>query len=289
MIGDMSNVRVQPDCRCGATFVALLALLMAPSPAVAQLNDGKLPEDMEDVKIVERLSNQVPLDLEFISESDRFVKLRELVRGDKPVILTLNYYRCPMLCGLVLEGLLNGLKELNWTPGREFEIVTVSFDPLETAQLARLKKENYVEAYGRPEAAAGWHFLTGRRDPLLALREAVGFPIRWNEEKGQWMHDLAIIVLTPDGRVSRYLYGVLFEPQTLKLALMEAADGKIGSTMDRVTFMCFQWDSKHGRYTANVMLLMQTGAVLTMLALGALVGGLWWREMRQRRLRVIEV
>ena len=260
--------------RVGVTVVLALAAL---APPVAAQRAEPLPKQLEGVGITEHPGARVPLDLEFAAEDGRPLRLSQVISGSKPVILTLNYYRCPMLCGLLLSGLLDGLKQLPWTPGKEFEIVTVSIDPLETPKLAMLKKESYLTDYGRPGAAGGWHFLTGKDATIKALTGAVGFGYRYDEERQQYAHPAGIFLLTPDGRVARVLYGVVFEPKTLKLGLTEAGEGKIGSTTDQALLFCYHYDANAGRYVVAASNFMRLGGAAT-----ALVVGVWlmtaWRR-----------
>jgi len=267
-----------------ATALALAVTAGAAAPARAQRSEP-LPKQLQGVGINERPGAQVPLGLEFAAEDGRPVKLSQFVTGKKPVILTLNYYRCPMLCGLLLSGLLDGLKELAWTPGDQFEVVTVSIDPLETPKLAMLKKESYITEFGRPAAAAGWHFLTGREPDIRALAASVGFGYRYDEERQQYAHAAGIFLLTPDGRVARVLYGVMFEPRTLKLGLTEAGEGKVGSTADQALLFCYHYDANAGRYVVAASNIMRLGGGAT-----ALVVGVWllsaWRRSAQASVRV---
>jgi protein SCO1/2 len=172
---------------------------------------------------------------------------------------------------------VDGLKDLPWTPGREFEIVTVSIDPTETAALARLKKQNYLTDYGRPGAANGWHFLTGREENIRKLADAVGFGYRYVPERGEYAHSAAIFVVTPDGRMAKVLYGVMYQPKTIRLALTEAGQGKVGTTTDQLLLYCFHYDAQEGRYVLAASNLMRLGGATT-----ALVVGLWlavsWRR-----------
>jgi len=269
--------------RLTSSLTALGAtLLPAAAPAVAQVV-RETPKELEGVGITERLGARVPLDLPFTDEDGRTVRLGEFFHDGRPVVLTLVYYECPMLCNLVLSGLVEGLKGIDWVPGREFEIVTVSFNPREGAELARAKKTNYLEAYGRPQAAAGWHFLTGDEESIRALTEAVGFRYRWMEDRQQYAYQAAIFLLDPQGKIVRYLYGVLFEPRTLRYSLLEAAGGRIGTPLDRIVLYCFHYDAAEGRYTPVVMNIVRAGAGLTLLLLGALLGSLWLRERLRRR------
>lgn len=269
----------------GGWAVGLLAVLVAvalvPSTARAQRAEP-LPKELEGIGIKDRPGAQVPLDLEFVAEDGRPVRLAQLVSGERPVILTLVYYRCPMLCGVLLNGLLDGLKEMPWTVGREFDVVTVSIDPLETPTLARFKKQGFLVEYGRPEAAAGWRFLTGRREAIARLAESVGFSYRYDEETKQYVHAAGIFVLTPDGRVARTLYGVMFEPRTLRLALTEAGDGKVGGASERFLLACFHYDANAGRYVVAATNVMRMGGLATVAVVGVWLGSFWLRRSRGR-------
>lgn len=242
-----------------------------------------LPPGLEGVGVTEKPESQVPLDAVFRDEDGREVRLGDFFRAGKPVILNLGYYGCPMLCGLVANGLVAGLKDLPWNAGQEFGVVTVSIDPNETPTLARLKKQSYLRELGRPVAAAGWHFLTGREPDIRALTEAVGFGFRWNEERREFAHAAVLIVLTPQGTVSRYLYGIEFDARTLRLSLVEAAEGKVGSPLDRILLYCFHYDASERRYALAAVKLMRAGGLVTALAVTGALALLWRREKRRRR------
>ncbi len=261
------------------TWIALL-LLLAP-PASAQLADQTVHE-LEGVEVIEHPGAQVPLDLEFVDELGETVQLQDYFDGERPVILTLNYYSCPMLCTLQLNGLVDGLKQMEWTPGQEFEMVTVSINPTETPRLAKLKQQSYIEHYERPSAAAGWHFLTGKKANIDALAEPLGFGYRYDEASNQYAHAAVTYVVTPDGRISRYLYGVLYDPQTIRLSLVEAADGEIGSSMDQFLLTCFHYDPEAGRYSLQAMNVARIGGVLMVLVLGFTIGGYFVRERKRK-------
>jgi protein SCO1/2 len=263
--------------------LAAVMLVVAALPAAAQRKEA-LPKDLEGVGITEHAGARLPLDLEFTDEDGKPVRLAQFFPGDRPVILTLGYYRCPMLCTLVLNSLVDGLKDLPWTPGQQFEIVTVSIDPTETPTLAKLKKQNYLADYGRPGAAAGWHFLTGREENIRKLAEAVGFGYRYVEERGQYAHPAAIFVVTPDGRMAKYLYGVLYQPKTLRLALAEAGQGKIGTTTDQLLLYCFHYDAQEGRYVLAASNIMRLGGAATALVVGLWLAVSWGRGVRKKPL-----
>jgi len=267
--------------RIAAAMVLGLVAAALSAPAAAERTEPA-PKGLDGVGLTDRRDHQVPLDLAFTDESGKPVQLRDFFRPGRPVILTLNYYRCPMLCTLVLNGLVNSLKSLSLQPGRDFEIVTVSIDPLETPALAREKKQSYLEDLGKPGVGDGWRFLTGREEAIKPLAAAVGFGYRYVEEDKQYAHPAAIFVITPDGKVSRTLAGVEFEPKTLRLSLVEASRGGIGTPMDQFVLFCFHYDASAGRYAPVAMRLMQVGGALTAAILAIALSFLWVREKRRR-------
>ncbi len=251
-------------------------------PASAQRLDDT-PEEVTGVEIEEKLNTQIPLELQFKNSEDQEVQLSRYFDGDKPVILTLVYFRCPMLCGVILESLLETLKEIKMTVGDDFEIITVSFDPLETPRLAKTKKQNLLREYGRPGADQGWHFLTGRESQIKKLTSAVGFNYKYNEERQEYAHAAALFISTPEGSLSRYLYGIDYDPQTLRLSLVEASEGKIGSTIDRLILTCFHYDPSTNRYAPLAMNIMRLGGGITVVVLGIVLTTLWIRDARRKR------
>ncbi|MCG3195843.1 MAG: SCO family protein [Candidatus Omnitrophica bacterium] len=267
------QIRIRPAAALLAAFAALGAI-----PSWAERMEP-LPAQLEGVTITEHLNAKIPLELEFKDENGKTIRLGDYFKPGRPVLLTLNYYGCPMLCGLQLNGLLDAMRELDWLPGKEFEVVTVSFDPGETPILAKNKKQNYIREYGRPEAAPGWHFLTGREKEIRALTEAVGFGYRYDEENDEYQHAAALFILTPQGVLSRYLYGVMYEPGTLRLSLVEAGQGKIGSAMDQIILFCFHYDAAEGRYAFAALNVMRVTALLTALILAAVMLKFWRREL----------
>jgi len=250
--------------------------------ARAQLAD-QVPKALEEVGISEHLDAKLPMDLEFRDEDGISVTLGSYFDGERPVILTLNYYRCPMLCGLMLNGLVDGLEQMEWTPGQEFEIVTVSINPLETPALAKEKKQNYIKRYGRPSAMTGWHFLTGNEPEIDRLAETVGFRFVYDPVEKQYAHAAAIFVCTPDGRVARYLYGIEYPSKRLKLGLLEASEGKIGSTLDQLILYCYHYDPTNRRYSPVAMNIMRVGGGATASILAVTLGIFWFREWRRRK------
>jgi len=250
---------------------AVLAVLLVSTAAAAFAQPAQeRPRILRDVGYDQRLGEQVPLDLVFRDESGRDVPLRSLFRG-KPVVLSLVYYECPMLCTLTLNGLQSALSVLSFDVGREFDVVTVSFEPKETPALAAASKKAYLARYRRPGAAEGWHFLTGGAEAIGALTGAVGFRYAWDAETRQYAHPAGLVVLTPEGRIARYMYGMEYAPRDLRLALVEASQRRIGNPVDAVLLYCYQYDPMRGRYAASIMRLVRLGGILTVLALGGFI------------------
>ena len=228
------------------------------------------PPYLQNVGIDQHLDAQIPPELAFTDDNGRAVKLGDYF-GKKPLILNLVYYSCTMLCGEALEGLSGAMKLVKFDVGDQFEVVTVSFNPNETTEMAAAKKKRYVERYGRPGAAAGWHFLTGSPDSINALTKAVGFQYQYDAKNNQYAHATAIMVLTPQGRISRYFYGVEFPPKDLRMGLVEASQNKIGNAVDQVLLYCYHYDPGTGKYGAIVNNMLKLGATLTILFLGILL------------------
>ena len=228
------------------------------------------PPNLQNVGIEQHLDGQVPADLAFVDDSGRAVKLGDYF-GRKPLILNLVYYNCTMLCGEALSGLTGSMKMVKFDIGNEFDVLTVSFDPRETPAIATAKKADYLKRYGRAGAAAGWHFLTGPAESINALTRAVGFQYQYDAKSSQYAHATAIMVLTPQGRISRYFYGVDYPPKDLRMGLVEASQGKIGNAVDAVLLYCYHYDPATGKYGAIVNNILKLGAGLTILILGGLL------------------
>jgi len=255
----------------------MAALLVLVTGAGAHADDeaaglaaGSRPEILREVEISQRLDAQVPRDIVFRDEQGQEKPLASFLRG-KPVILSLVYYECPMLCTLVLNGLTSALKTISMSVGDEFDIVTVSFDPEEGPALAAAKKQSYLERYRRVGAESGWHFLTGEAESINRLAEAVGFGFRYDPEIDEFAHAAAIVVLTPEGKVSRYFYGVEYPPRDLRLGIVEAASGKIGTAVDQFLLFCYRYDPNTGAYTPIVMNIIRLGGAITVIALAILI------------------
>lgn len=247
----------------GRTFPALAVAAALAGSAAA--ND--VPEELRQVGIEQRLDEVIPLDLTFRDETGQAVRLGSYF-AQRPVLLALVYYECPMLCTLVLNGLVSALKAVALDAGRDFDVVAVSIDPAETPEMAARKKETYLQTYRRAGADTGWHFLTGDETSIRYLADAVGFRYRYDPDSGEFAHAAAIAVLTPSGRIARYFYGVEYAPRDLRLGIIEAADERIGTPVDQLLLYCFRYDASTGRYSAAVLNLVRLGGVLTVAAFG---------------------
>jgi protein SCO1 len=256
--------------------LAVAILLALPALAAAQMGPvpppprQATPGVLQEVGFDQKLGEAIPLDLAFKDETGKDVKLGDYF-GKKPVVLSLVYYQCPMLCTISLNGLAGALEVLSFVPGQEFEVLTVSFDPKEGPVLAAAKKKTYMARYKRPEADKGWHFLTGSADSIERLTKAVGFRYVWDAETKQFAHPAGILVATPDGKIANYLFGVEYSPKDLRLALVDAAGGKIGNAVDQVLLYCYQYDPKTGRYSTSILNVVRLGGLLTLVALGGFI------------------
>jgi len=225
------------------------------------------PPGLKNVGIEQHLNEQIPPNLAFRDETGKAVQLGDYF-GKKPMILNLVYYQCPMLCGEVLSGLESALRVLKFDVGKEFEVLTVSFDPKETPEMAAAKKAEYIKRYGRAGAAEGWHFLTGAQASIDALTKAAGFQYQYDSTSGQFAHATAIMVLTPEGKIAQYYYGVEFAPKDLRLGLIQASQNKIGNLVDEVLLYCYHYDPNTGKYGAIISRVLQLAAGATILMLG---------------------
>ena len=257
-----------------ALFVAILMSL----PAFGQgMTQGMMsppanvrPPGLKNVGIEQHLDEQIPPDLTFRDETGKPVRLGDYF-GKKPVILNLVYYQCPMLCGEVLSGLESALRVLKFDVGKEFDVLTISFDPRETPDMATKKKAEFLKRYGRPGAADGWHFLTGPQESIDALTKAAGFQYQYDPKTGQFAHATAIAILTPEGKIAQYYYGVEYAPKDLRLGLIQASENKIGTLADQVLLYCYHYDPNTGKYGAIISRVLQLSALATVLALGTLM------------------
>ena len=260
------------------------ALLLPVAPVMAQANDPA-PGPTAGAKIVSKPDAQVPLDLQFRDESAQPVKLGDYFQPKRPVLLIMVYFGCPQLCSLSLNGVTKAVRKTSLQPGREFEIVTVSFNPKEGPELAAAKKANYIKSLGNPQAAAGWHFLTSS-DPAAAktLGDSIGFGFRLNPETGQYLHEAGIYICTPEGRVSRVEQGVEFDAEVLRDSLIHASEGKISSGLFGVALACgiVHFDMQTGKYTWAAMTIVRVAGITTLILLASAIGWMVYRESRRK-------
>ena len=258
---------------CIRSITAIAALLALSTAAAAQTipdsvgkSSSGLPAQLQNVGFEPQLNAQLPLDVNFRDESGRDVQLREYF-GRKPVVLALVYYGCPMLCNQVEMGVVGSLKMLSFNPARDYEVLFVSFDPRETPDMAAKKKAAALSRFGRPETAAGWHFLTGKEEAIHAVATAANFRYSFDEKHNLFAHASGIMLLTPDGRISRYFYGVEYPSRDVRLGLVDASAGKIGTPIDHLLLFCFQYNPETARYSATVLRIVRLGGILTILTI----------------------
>lgn len=289
----MKNIPVcgRPRCkRLSFTSAAILGLIAvcvgAPATLKAQSTLGgvdapeiptytskstALPPILKGINFEQRLGSEIPLDATFQDENGRTVELGSYF-GKKPVVLILAYYRCPMLCTLVMDGAAKAFRQLSFDLGDQFDAITVSFDPRDTPADSKREQAKYIQVYGHPDAAGSWHFLTGQQAQIQRLTDAVGFHYAYDPRTGQYVHTAGIVVITPAGKVAQYFYGVTFDPQFLRLALVQSSNEKIGSVIDQVLLYCCTYNPDTGRYEATIGRVLQIAGALTILLVGA---GLW--------------
>lgn len=247
--------------------VAVCAAGQAMTQGVLSPPANMRPPGLKHVGIEQHLNDQIPPDLVFLDETGSEVHLQDYF-GKKPLILNLVYYQCPMLCGEVLSGLESALRVLKFDVGKEFDVLTISFDPKETPQMAAAKKAEFLKRYSRPGAAEGWHFLTGPKASIDALTQVAGFQYEYDPKTGQFAHATAIMVLTPEGKIAQYYYGVEFAPKDLRLGLIQASQNKIGNVVDEVLLYCYHYDPDAGKYGPIISRVLKLAAGATILVLG---------------------
>ena len=265
-------------------LIALLTLLLwlgTCVPAPAHHTAQHASPLLRQVDFVQRLHEFIPLDLVLWDETGRPVPRQDYF-GRKPIILSLVYYDCPNLCTMVLNGLLRALRALSLTVGADFDVLVVSINPQNTPALAAAKKAQYVRGYGRAGAANGWHFLTGSAEAIQRLSQAVGFHYTYDAARDQFAHASGIMVLTPQGQLARYFYGVEYAPRDVRLGLIEAAAHKIGSPIDQLLLLCYHYDPQSGTYSLAILRVLRVAGVVTVVALGTCMGVLLHRERRKR-------
>jgi protein SCO1/2 len=283
---------------CKAWFVLAVVMFAAGTTVSAQKNEhynsplyspktydptqsaaSGLPDALQKIGIEQKLGEQLPLATELTDEDGRTIKLGSLFESGRPVVLAFVYYECPMLCNEVLNGLTGSLKGISLDAGKDFDVIALSFDTRENEKpgLAKNKKAAYVERYGRPGSENGWHFLTGTQASIDAVTKAAGFNYRWDEKSSQFAHAGGVMLVTPQGKMSRYFYGIDYSPRDLKLGVIESADNKVGSAADQMLLYCYHYDPATGKYGLAILSVIRLGAVLTLLGMGAM-GFIFWRR-----------
>ncbi len=251
------------------------------SPSAKAAASTVMPKELEGIGITEKLSTQLNLDEMVRDESGNTVPLRTYFSSGRPVIFSPVYFNCPGLCNFHLNGLIDGLKPMDWSVGQKFDVIAISFDGNEGAALAQAKKETYMKQYNRPGTESGWHFLTADQATVNRLMDAVGFGFRWNENEKQWAHSSAAIMISPTGMVTRYLHGIMFDAPTIKMALNEAGNGQVGSFVDKMVMYCFKYDPQQSKYVVYAFRLVQIGGGLIVVVLGLLLFPAWRRARQE--------
>lgn len=242
----------------------LAVLLVAPATALAQ---GGKTNPSDNVGFEQRMGSQVPLDATFVDEQGAEVRLGQFFTAGQPVILVMNYYECPMLCSFVREGVLAALQQVTLTAGRDFQVVNISIDPLETPMLAANVKALTMQRYARPGAESGWHFLTGSEEQIRRVADAIGFKYFYDETIDQYAHAAGMVVLTPEGKTARYFFGIEFNVSDVRLGIVEASAGKVGNPIDQFLLLCYQYDPASGSYTPAIMTILRIAGALTVIGI----------------------
>lgn len=263
------------------TITLLFAVFLTSRAAQAQLNREQ-PDALQNIGVDEHLGEYIPLDARFATSNGDSVTIGDLLEEGKPVLLNPLYYECPMLCGLVLDGTINVIEDLKWKPGKDFIVISLSIDPEEDVSVAAKAKDNYLSGFDAT-TNEGWHFLTGQKDQIDAVIEAAGFRYNKIEGTGEYAHSAAIVLLSPDAKITRYLYGIKYDDFNVRNALYESADGKIGSTLEKVVMYCYQYDPDSGSYVPVAFNIMKLGGLATLIFLGIFLGSLWLREKRKKQ------
>ncbi|MFN7728175.1 MAG: SCO family protein [Bdellovibrio sp.] len=250
-------------------------------PSITDTASTARPKELENIGITEKLGTQLNLEEVVRNENGENVTLGSFFKPGRPVILSLVYYACPGLCNFHLNGLIEGLKPMDWSAGQKYDVIALSFDPQENAELAKAKKATYMKLYERHGTENGFHFLTADEPTIKRITESVGFAYRWDESQKQWAHGSAGIVASPTGKVTRYLHGIMYDAPTIKMALNEAGQGKVGTIVDAMIMYCFKYDPKQSKYVIYAFRLVQLGGVLIILALGFLLVPMWLRSRRE--------
>jgi protein SCO1 len=274
--------------RTALKFAVIFSVLLVAGKAEAQLNQGK-PAALEGVGVDEKLGETIPLDATFTDSDGNRVTIADLMEPGKPVLLNPLYFECPMLCNIVVEGVFKVVEELRWSPGRDYTIISFSINPDEDYTMAAKSKERLMADLDRRGASDGWHFLTGTEDQIQKLTEAAGFKYKKDEKTGEYLHAASIILLSPEGVITRYLHGAAFPEFDLRNALYEAADGQIGSPMQRAILYCFTYDPASESYVPVAMNIMKLGGLATVIILGIFLGLFWTKERRSSQSHKFEI
>jgi protein SCO1/2 len=268
-------------CALALSSAAAVAQLIS-APQIAYGPNDPRPAILRDLGLDQRLNEPLPLETKWRDENGRTVALRQYFAG-KPVVLALVYYRCPMLCSEVLSGLTSSLMVVKFSAGKEFDVVVVSIDPGDTPTTAAAKRDFYVRRYHRPDGAVGWHFLTGDQPSIDALTKAVGFRYQYDAPSQQFMHASGIMLVTPEGKLSRYFYGIEYSPRDLQLGLVEASHNRIGGVVEQVLLFCYHYDPTTGKYTPVVLNVVRAGGLATVVFLGTFIGMMLRKESQQKK------
>ncbi|MEM1096209.1 MAG: SCO family protein [Bacteroidota bacterium] len=263
----------------GQALLLILLFFSVASPALAQ-PEYQPPPFLDDIGVDEKLGDMLPLDLVFQNEAGEDVKLGDYFDGERPVMLQFVYLTCTTMCNLHLQEVTRTLSEMEWVPGEQFDVLTISFDPAENAAIAAAQKQAYVSRLGKPEAAAGWHFLTGSEASIEALTKATGFKFVWLPEIDEFAHAASLIFMSGEGMISRYIHGMLMPPRDVRFALLEASEGRIGTAIDQILLFCYQYDPLANSYVIQATNLMKIAGLLTVLVLGGILLIFWRRERR---------
>jgi len=249
----------------------------------SQMTNNGMPEALQSIGIDQKLGDRLPMDAEFKNEDGKMVKLGDYFTKGKPVIIAFVYYECPMLCNQVLNGLSGALKGINLEAGKDFDILAISFDARENDKpdLAKNKKAGYVERYDRPGGENGWHFLTGTQASIDLATKAAGFNYKWDEKSNQFAHVGGVIITTPDGRLSKYFYGIDYAPKDIKFGLMESAESRVGNPVDQLLLYCYHYDPSTGKYGLAILSVIRLAAIATLIGLGAMAFVFWRRNKRK--------
>lgn len=261
-------------------------VVLGASPANAQIN--ATPPELQHVGVNEHLNAPIPLDTSFQDQTGKQVTLRQYFDGKRPVVLTFAYHSCPVLCSMVLNAAVSGLKEVPWTMGKEYEVVTISIDPKESLEKTNNKRNSLLTEYGRPGSESGWHFLSGTEASIAAVANAAGFEYQYDARQQQWGHPSVVMITTPDGKMARYLYGIEFNPNDLRLGLLEASQGRSISTVEKLLLYCYHYDPQGGKYVLVAQRVMQVGGAVIAVVLFGVLALLWRRELKKSKENKVE-